>query len=139
MYNVYLSEQHPKSAMSTVLTLQNLIDRTFKTEANKFAISGAKFKIGDPILAKFSGYCPWPSRLEGFTKNGRRIRCFFYGTHNTGSVDLNQAIPFRNSFEIIRLINLRNTRDFAKGVREIEIENGVPEELSSLREVGTIL
>lgn len=89
-------------------------------------------------MAKFSGYCPWPTRVDGFTKDGRRIKCYFYGSHNTGSVDINQAIPFQNALEIIRLINLRNPRDFSKGVREIEIQNGVPDELSALREAEAI-
>lgn len=122
-----------------VLTLQQAIDRTFKTEAKNFAMSGTKFQIGDAVFAKFSGYCAWPSRCDGFTKNERRMKCYFYGTHNTGSVDICDVIPFQNAFEVTRLINLRNPRDFAKGVKEIEIEHGVPDELSALREAKAIV
>lgn len=84
-------------------------------------------------MSKMSGYTPWPARVDGFSKNGRRMTCFFYGSHNTGCVDVDQAIPFNNGFEIIKLINMRNPRDFAKGVREIELQHGVPEELSVLK------
>lgn len=121
-----------------VPTLQNVIDSTFKKEARTFENSEEKFQYGDAILAKMSGYCPWPARVDGFTQNGRRIKCYFYGSHNTGNVDLNQAIPFKNAFSIIRMINLRNQRDFAKGVKEIEMQYGVPDELSALREVESI-
>lgn len=85
-----------------------------------------------------SGYCAWPAHVKGFTQNGRRIKCFFYGSHNTGTVNTNQAIPFKNGVSIIQLINLRNPCDFAKGVREIERESGVPDELSVLRELGAV-
>lgn len=80
------------------------------------------------------GFCAWPARVDGFSQNGRRLNCFFYGTHNTGSVNTNQTIPFEKSFGIIRLINLRKPQDFAKGVREIEVIMGVPAELSVVRE-----
>lgn len=67
------------------------------------------------------------------------MKCYFYGTHNTGSVDICDVIPFQNAFEVIRLINMRNPCDFAKAVKEIEIEHGVPDELSALREAKAIV
>lgn len=139
MYFEFISEQKRNGALPTVSTLQNVIDSTFKREAKLFENSGEKFQYGQEVLAKMTGYAPWPARVEGFTKNGRRIKCFFYGSHNTGTVDINQVIPFKNAFSIIRLINLRNPRDFAKGVKEIEMRCGVPDEFSALRETKAIV
>lgn len=84
------------------------------------------------------GYCPWPAKIVGSTQNHRRVKCYFYGSHNNGTVDVNRVIPFEKGLEVIRLINLRHTKNFAKEIREIEIENGVPEELSALREMQSI-
>lgn len=84
------------------------------------------------------GYPPWPAKVLGFTKNGQKIKCSFYGSHNTGSVGIDQAIPFLESFECIRLIKIRNPREFIKGVREIEIEQGIPNIASSLRDYESI-
>lgn len=84
-----------------------------------------------------SGYVPWPAKVEDFTKDRKRIKCYFYGTHNHGSVDTAKSIPFRNGFQSIRLINLRKKigpmKDFEKAVKEVEIEQGIPESLSCLR------
>lgn len=121
-----------------VPTLQSMIDDTFKKEVKTFEKNGKHFKIGDMVLAKMSGYGPWPSRVDGFTKNGLRAKCYFYGSNNNGSVDTNRMIPFEDASEIIRLINIRNPIDFAKGVREIEILNGIPHELSALRAIEPI-
>lgn len=134
----FFSEQQRKGTMLIVPTLQSLIDSTFKREAKQFENSGQKFEEGDAVLAKMSGYCAWPSHIDGFTKNGRRMKCYFYGSHNIGTVDVNQAIPFKDTFSIIRLINLRDPPQFAKGVKELELENGIPDELSALREVSAI-
>lgn len=38
----------------------------------------------------------------------------------------------------IRLIAIRKPKDFIKGIREIEIEHGVPENLSSITEIETL-
>lgn len=139
LYFEFILEQQRKGAVPTVPSLQSVIDSTFKREARQFENSGGRFEYGQAVLAKMSGYAPWPARIEGFTKNGRRVKCFFYGSHNTGTVDINQVIPFKNAFSIIRLINLRNTRDFAKGVKEIEMQCGVPDELSALKEMNAIV
>lgn len=124
--------------MQSVPTLQIIIDKTFKKELNEFQNSGKELEVGQAVLAKMSGYCPWPARIEGFTKNKLRMQCYFYGAMNRGTIDVSKTIPFENAFEIIRLINLRNTKDFAKGVKELEIEQGVPAELSSLKEMESL-
>lgn len=133
------TEQHRKVSEPTASTLQRLIDSTFKKEAGNFKNSRQKLEHGKVILAKMSGYCAWPARIDGFTQNGRRVKCYFYGSHNTGSVNIDQVIPFEDASETIRLINLRNPRDFAKGVKEVEIELGIPDDLSVLREATAII
>lgn len=93
---------------------------------------------GQAVLAKMVGYCPWPARITGFTKNRLRINCYFYGTMNNGTVDVNKTIPFQNAREVIRLINIRSPKFFAKGVKELETEQGVPPEISALRETESL-
>lgn len=135
------TEKEEKS-ITTVLTLQSIIDKTFKQELQDYKKTGHHLKKGDPVLAQMSGYVAWPARIEDFTKNGKRLKCYFYGTHDRGTVDATRAIPFANGFQSIRLINLRKKigpmRDFAKGIKELEIEQNVPENLSSLRDFDTI-
>lgn len=98
-----------------------------------------QLKIGDMILAKMRGYSPWPARVSEFTASKKNIVCFFFGTQNTGSVGVNNVIPFANASEIVRLICLKNVNGFTKGVREIEIECGVPDALSCLNEFMCII
>lgn len=135
---LFFPDHNRKGSIATVATLQNVIDSTFRQLTKAFENSGEKFTVGDEILGKMAGYCAWPARIEQFTQNGRRMKCYFYGSHNTGTVSVNQAIPFKDGISIIRLINIRNPRDFSKGVREVELQNGIPEELSALRELSAI-
>lgn len=74
------------------------------------------------------------ARITSFTKDRRRAWCYFYGSHDNGCVESKEIIPFEHRFSTIRLIKVRNQTNFVKGVREIEIENGIPEHLSSVRE-----
>lgn len=119
-----------------------MIDRTFKQQLQSFRKTEKQLEIGDPVLAQMSGYGPWAAKIEGFTKDKKRIKCYFYGSHDRGTVDVTSAIPFPDAFPSIRLINLRKKigpmKDFVKGIKELEIEQGVPENLSSLREFDTI-
>lgn len=125
-----------------VPTLQSIIDSTFKQQLQKFRETGKQLEIGDSVLAQMSGYGPWPSCIEGFTKNKQRIKCYFYGSHDRGSVDTTKVIPFDDAFDTIRLINLRKKigylKQFVKGINELEIAHGVPEHLSSLRELESL-
>lgn len=84
------------------------------------------------------GYAPWPAKIHGFSKDGSKLKCYFYGSHNNGSVDRKNAVPFIDAYEIVRLIKLRQPRDFVKGILELEIENGIPSSLSSLNELAAI-
>lgn len=95
-------------------------------------------KVGDYVLARMKGYSPWPAQISTMTKNGCKANCYFFGANNNGSVDLRAIIPFENAFNVIRLLKCRKLKDFEKGVREVEIINGIPENMSSLREIESI-
>lgn len=137
--------QEPNKAVlrTSVITLQGMIDQTFKQQLKHCQQTGKQnFKLGDPILAQMSGYSPWPGRIEGFTKDKKFVKCYFYGSHNRGSVNVLRAIPFVDAFQCIRLLVLRkqigHMKDFVKGIKELEIKHGVPISLSSLRELDSL-
>lgn len=115
------------------LTLQQLIDNSFKASLKDFQNSGKQLDVGDCVIARMRGYCPWPAKITGITKDRRRIKCYFYGSHDNGSVDAKQVIPFEDAHETIRLLCIRRPNEFIKGIREAELENGVPDELSCIR------
>lgn len=124
---------------TNVPTLQNSIDDTFKKSMKLFKCSEKVLNVGDFVLAKMKGYAAWPSKIISFTKNKKKAKCYFHGTHNIGSVETDKIIPFEDGFSVIRLLKLRSNADFEKRVREIELINGVPDYLSSLREIQQII
>lgn len=122
-------------------TLQHFINTTFEEQLAYFQKSGTQLQKADTILAKMKGYDPWPARIIEYSKNMKSIKCFFFGTHEIGSVGSKQIIPFADAFQTVRLVCLRNialTQHFVKGIQEIEIECGVPKQLSCLREYEAI-
>lgn len=125
-----------KVKKSSTPTLQNIIDSTFGKAKKMFGETNKQFMVNDFVLARMRGYAPWPAKVVGFTKDQRRAICYFYGSHNSGTVDCNQMVPFLDASDVIRLINMRKPNGFAKGVREIEIEHGIPSNASSLNEIG---
>lgn len=124
---------------ASVPTLQKLIDTQFTNALTQFARSSRSFKVNDYVLARMRGYPPWPARIVNFTKNGQTMKCYFFGSDNNGSVDYRKAIPFEDAYEVIRLIKIRNPNEFVKGVRELEMKIGIPDILSSVRDVEQIL
>lgn len=116
-------------------TIEQFFSTTFENQLQIFHKSETQLKIGDLILARMKGYDPWPARILGFKSNNKLIKCYFFGAHNTGDVGAKSAIPFDAAFETVRLVCLRNSNDFIKGIKEIEIESCVPEELSCLRDM----
>lgn len=119
-------------------TIQQYINIAFETQLQIFHKSGIELKIGDPVLARMRGFDPWAARIVGFSNNKKTIKCYFFGTHNSGNVGSKSVLPFMNASDIIRLISLRNTPNFIKGINEIEIEFGIPRELSCLTECNAI-
>lgn len=93
-----------------------------------------QLEIDDFVLARMRGYGPWPAKIISFTKDKRRARCYFYGSNDNGSVEVKEIIPFKSGFDTIRLIKIRKPTNFIKGVQEVEILNGIPKHLSSLRD-----
>lgn len=118
--------------------LEDLVDITFQEQLQIFHKSEKQVEIGDLILARMKGFKPWPARVEGYKNGGKMIMCFFFGTHNSGPVGSKNVIPFCDGFEIVRLICLREPNHYKKAVHEIEIECGMPEELSCLKEFESI-
>lgn len=93
-------------------------------------------EIGLIIMAQMRGYSAWPSRIISINK--KRAKVFFYGTSNTGGVDVANIVPMEHCAEVIRLLLIRRTAAFAKGVREAEIYLGIPDEISVLNVINEI-
>lgn len=121
-----------------VQTLQTIINNTFKTSLREFQTTEKMLKVGDHVMAKMRGYSPWPARIISFTKGQRSAKCYFYGSHNNGSVTIKEIVPFENASETIRLIATRKPIDFIKGVREIEIERGISQDQSVVKEIEAL-
>lgn len=121
-----------------VPTLQHFIDAAFQKELKIFHESGEQLKVGDAVLARMKGYLPWPGRIQRITSNNKSINCYFFGTHNSGSVGSKNIIPFTSAVETVRLVCLRSPNHYIKGVKEIEIEYGVPDDLSCMNELKSI-
>lgn len=83
------------------------------------------------FMAQMKGYSPWPSRISNINK--KRVSVFFFGTSNTGTVDLSEIVPMDHCSNIIRLLLLRKTSYFLKGVLEAELCLGIPAEKSSTK------
>lgn len=89
-----------------------------------------KLDVGQYVMAKMKSFSPWPARVTGFTKNRKKVYVHFYGTHDTGSIEVAEITLFEDSKDVIRIQLLRSLDCFAKGIREIETELGIPDELS---------
>lgn len=88
------------------------------------------FEVDQFVIGKMKSFPPWPCKIVGFTKNRKKVHVYFYGTHNSGSIEVNEITLFENSDEVIHLLLLRHLQCFAKGIREVEVELGIPAELS---------
>lgn len=113
-------------------TLLQLIDAAYQKELKTFHESEQQLKVGDAVVARMKGYLPWPGRIQRFTSNNKIVNCYFFGTHNSGPVGSKNIIPFSFAPETVRLACLRSAVGYNKGIKEIEMECGVPNELSCL-------
>lgn len=135
----YLFSTEEVELKSIVPTLQSCIGDSFKKSCTDFKKAEKSLNIGDFVLAQMRGYAPWPARITSFTKNRKRVSCYFYGSHNNGPVDVNKVFPFENGYETIRLISIRNPPGFQKAVKELEMAFGIPKHLNSLREILSVM
>lgn len=94
----------------------------------------AENKIGDFVMAKMKTYSAWPGQVRGFTKDRKRVQIYFFGTNNIGSVDAKEIVAFDKCERVIRLLLLRMTGPFHKGILEIEVLLGISSEHSLLKE-----
>lgn len=111
-------------------TVTQLVNDTWKISVREKKQSKIILKENDIVMAKMRGYSPWPGKIISFTKNLKRAEIYFYGSHNKGSVDVNDMVLFENSHKVIRLQLLRVLSNFTKGILEVEIEMNVPREMS---------
>lgn len=129
-----VEEMKPKKTprSSNMPTIEQFIASSFANQLRIFDENETQLKIGDAILARMKGYDPWPARLLSFKNKNRMVECYFFGAHNKGNVGIKNIIPFTDGLETIRLICIRNPKNFVKGINEIEIEYGIPREHSML-------
>lgn len=120
----------PPGKLNRKKTLAELANDAWKLCKKRSKSEETSLDVGQFVIAKMKSYSPWAAKIINFTKNRKKANVFFFGTHNSGSVDINEITLFQSSNEVIRLLLLRNLEFFAKGVREAEIELGIPHELS---------
>lgn len=116
--NVVESVAPSKTVTSTVKSLKQIIDAEWhkaKTQHDRGAVV-----VGLIVMGKMKGYPPWPGLLQSFTKNGKRAQLRFFGTHNTGSVEVTEIVPFDIARDTTRLLLLRPLKFFFKAVLEVE-------------------
>lgn len=93
-----------------------------------------EFCVNDIVMAKVRGFSPWPGKIIEIVKN--RIKIEFYGANVSekfGFVNRVELAFFKNCADLIHIILERNSLKellFRKGVKEAEIDCGVPEILS---------
>lgn len=96
-----------------------------------------EFCVNDIVMAKVRGFCPWPGKILEIVKNRTKIE--FYGANvseKIGFVNRDELSFFKNCSDLIRTILERNPSKefkFRKGVKEAEIDFGVPEVLSIVK------
>lgn len=103
-----------------------------------FHESGKQLSVGDAVVVRMRGFLPWPGRVQSIGPNNKTVNCYFFGTHNSGPVGSKNIMTFDGAKETIRLVALRSPKDYVKGVKEMEIERGVPEEMSCLNEFKSL-
>lgn len=117
----------PKPLAKNLTTLINDAWKASKKHKNVM-------QIGDLVMAKMRSYSPWPGRFDGYTTNKKKAHIHFFGSNNNGSVESSEIVSFEHCESMIRLLLLRKTGEFHKGISEIECILNIPPHLSLLRE-----
>lgn len=111
-------------------TIAELANDAWKACKSQSKSQNITFEIDQYVMAKMKSFSPWAAKIIGFIKNHKKAYVYFYGTHNSGSVDVSDITLFKESQEVIRLQLLRHLDFFTKGIKEIEAELGITEEFS---------
>lgn len=119
-------------------TLNDHINDAWKSCKKNFLDSNLAVNVNDIVMAKMKSYSAWPGQILTLATNKKRASIHFFGTNNRGSVDVKEIVPFEYSHDAIKLLLLRKTGPFHKGVLEIETILGVPPNLSLLKEIESL-
>lgn len=126
--------------MSNPKTLTQIIEEMWRK--CKQTQSGFQIAENQIVLAKMKSYPPWPSTVEKITANKKRLYVYFFGAHNRGYVDLQDAVRFEAANDVIRLLlkrpEDRNMKYFRKGILEAELIMGIDIDNSITKEQGAI-
>lgn len=129
----------PRIQKVAAKTLQQLTDQAWRECKKKKKEDKTVLTIDQFVMAKMSGYSPWPGQIKSFTKTRSSAQIYFFGSNNSGGVKEAEIVPFIDSHEVIRLILLRPRQsEFAKGIREIELMMNIPVELSITNQEKTL-
>lgn len=90
--------------------------------------------INSIVLAKMKSYSPWPSKLIQI--KGKNAYVYFFGTNNHGTVQFDEVVPFIEATSVIKLLPAIKINHYKKAVREAEVFQGIPPELSILHNVS---
>lgn len=124
----------PSGKFPRAKTLYELTNDAWKRCKNIFHNQNIALEEGQYVMTKMRSFSPWPAKINGFSKNKKKVYVYFYGTNNSGTVEIKETIPFQKSDEVIRMQLLRHLQCFAKGIREVETELGISAEMSITNE-----
>lgn len=132
------SSQKEPSKKNIAKSIAELADEKWRQVKRQQQHKKKELRIGEMVLSKMRTYAPWPSKILSFSKDGKRAQVFFYGTDNSGSVNMDEIVQFKDTTDVVRLLLRRNMPFFSRGVKTIEHLCGIPDELSLLREFAAI-
>lgn len=140
--NKLISDQcnviEPSSKPFAPKTLAAETDNAWRAAKKCHKNSNRKLEIDQMVITKMKSYSPWPAVIRAFSKNPKRAEVYFYGTDNTGMVDIAETVDCTHARDVIRLLLLRKIPFYSKAVLELERASGVPDELSLLKEMPAI-
>lgn len=93
------------------------------------AVPIGQVSVGDVVLCKMRGFCPWPAYVTKL--EGKSIFVEFFGDRTTQKTTITNLFSFQDSKDIIlaNIMRLKNPL-FKKAVREAELVMGISEEYS---------
>lgn len=134
-----VSKQKSIAVATAPKTLTQFINSAWIECKKEFHGSEQPIKSDDIVMAKMRTFSAWPGRITSFTKDKKRANIQFFGTHDVGSVLVNEIVPFNRCQRVIKLLLLRQASPFHKGIREIESLLNVPAEKSLMNECQSLL